>query len=80
MTRRYVSVPLENVPFQTSGQRRLNQRHNGTRERQIDLKEQQRRLVEDESRAKAEVAEGERAYALFFPVSLASVYSCGALG
>lgn len=66
--------------FQTSVQRRLNQRHNGTRERQIDLKEQQRRLVEDESRAKAEVAEGERAYALFFLVSLAPVYSSGALG
>jgi structural maintenance of chromosomes protein 5 len=52
------------VPFQTSRQRHLNQRHNSTRERQIDLKEQQRRLVEDESRAKAEVAEGERAYAI----------------
>ncbi|SRR5260221_7612523 len=49
--------------FQTLGQRHLNQSHNSTRERQVDLKEQQRRLVEDESRAKAEVAEGERAYA-----------------
>ena len=48
--------------FQTLGQRLLNQSHNSTRERQVDLKEQQRRLVEDESRAKAEVAEGERAY------------------
>lgn len=51
------------VFFQTLGQRHLNQSHNSTRERQVDLKEQQRRLVEDESRAKAEVAEGERAYA-----------------
>lgn len=79
MTRRYDPAPLENAHFQTSRQRRLNQRHNGTRERQIDLKEQQRRLVEDESRAKAEVAEGERAYAIFFLGSLASVYSSGAL-
>jgi hypothetical protein len=49
--------------FLDLGQRRLNQSHNSTRERQVDLTEQQRRLVEDESRAKAEVAEGERAYA-----------------
>ena len=63
--------------FQTLGQRRLNQSHNSTRERQVDLKEKQRRLVEDESRAKAEVAEGERAYAsrslFWFP--LPPVYS-----
>jgi hypothetical protein len=72
--------PFRKCAFPTLGQRRLNQRHNGTRERQIDLKEQQRRLVEDESRAKAEVAEGERAYALFFLVSLASINSSGALG
>ena len=38
--------------------------NNGTRDRQFDLKEQQRRLVEDESRANAEVAEGERMYAM----------------
>lgn len=40
---------------------RLNQSHNNTRDRQFDLKEQQRRLVDDESRANAEVAEGESA-------------------
>ncbi|KAI0264050.1 hypothetical protein BGY98DRAFT_1192298 [Russula aff. rugulosa BPL654] len=40
---------------------RLNQSHSNTRDRQIDLKEQQRRLVDDESRANAEVAEGESA-------------------
>lgn len=55
---------MSSVLFRTSGQRRLNQSHNATRERQLDLKEQQRRLVEDESRAKAEVAEGERAYVI----------------
>jgi hypothetical protein len=55
--------------FPTLEQRRLNQGHSRTNERQFDLKEQQRRLVEDESRAKAEIAEGERAYAVFcFPI------------
>jgi len=48
------------------GQRHLNQSHNGTRDRQFDLKEQQRRLVEDESRANAEVAEGERRYVMLY--------------
>ena len=56
--------PFATAPSLTSGQRRLNQTHNGTRDRQFDLKEQQRQLVEDESRANAEVAEGERMYAL----------------
>jgi len=46
------------------GQHRLNQSHNNTRDRQIDLKEQQRRLVDDESRANAEVTERESAYAM----------------
>ncbi len=44
------------------GQRRIDQSHNGTQDRQLDLKEQQRRLVEDESRAKAEVNEREIEY------------------
>jgi hypothetical protein len=48
------------------GQRRLNQSHNNTRDRQFDLKEQQRRLVDDESRAHAEVAERESAYAMAY--------------
>jgi hypothetical protein len=48
------------------GQHRLNQSHNNTRDRQLDLKEQQRRLVDDESRANAEVAEGENAYAMAY--------------
>ena len=56
--------PIANFAFLTLGQRSLNQSHNGTRDRQFDLKEQQRRLVEDESRANAEVAEGERMYAM----------------
>jgi hypothetical protein len=48
------------------GQHRLNQSHDNTRDRQFDLKEQQRRLVDDESRAKAEVAEGESAYVMAY--------------
>jgi hypothetical protein len=48
------------------GQGRLNKSHDNTRDRQFDLKEQQRRLVDDESRANAEVAEGESAYALAY--------------
>jgi hypothetical protein len=48
------------------GQRRLNQSHDNTRDRQFDLKEQQRRLVDDESRANAEVAEGESAYVMTY--------------
>lgn len=55
-------------------QRRLNQSHKNTRDRQIDLTEQQRRLVDEESRANAEVAQGESAYAmayyLFWAVSI----------
>ncbi|KAI0287939.1 hypothetical protein B0F90DRAFT_1827934 [Multifurca ochricompacta] len=39
--------------------RRLNQSQNDTRKRQFDLKEQQKRLVEDESRTRAEINEGE---------------------
>lgn len=50
--------------YRLLGQGRLNQSHSNTRDRQIDLKEQQRRLVDDESRANAEVAEGESLYAM----------------
>jgi len=50
--------------FQTSRQNRLNQSNKAVRDRQFDLKEQQRRLVEDQSRANADVAEGERGYAV----------------
>jgi hypothetical protein len=65
LTRRwYVSLLLQNASFLTLGQHRLNQSHNATRDRQFDLKDQQRQLVEDESRANAEVAEGERTYAM----------------
>ncbi|KAH9983439.1 hypothetical protein BJV74DRAFT_797421 [Russula compacta] len=53
-------IKVENMTDIDEEMRRLNQSHNGTRERQLDLKEQQRRLVEDESRANAEVSEGER--------------------
>jgi hypothetical protein len=63
-----------------SGQRRLNQGHSGTRTRQEDLKEQQRRLVEDQSRANAEIAEGERAYAIHYYGFVASIYSGSWLG
>jgi hypothetical protein len=55
---------LQNASFLTLGQHRLNQSHNATRDRQFGLKDQQRQLVEDESRANAEVAEGERTYAM----------------
>jgi len=56
------------------GQHRLNQSHNNTRDRQIDLKEQQRRLVDDESRANAEVAGGESAYAMAIFFLAISIY------
>ena len=59
------SLLLQNAPFLTLKQRHLNQSHNATRDRQFDLKDQQRQLVEDESRANAEVAEGERTYVMF---------------
>ncbi|KAI9442797.1 P-loop containing nucleoside triphosphate hydrolase protein [Lactarius psammicola] len=41
--------------------RRLNQSNTGTRQRQFELREQQQRFIDDESRAKAEITEGERA-------------------
>jgi len=56
--------PFQSAPLWTLGQRRLNETHNNTLDRQFDLKEQQRRLVDDESRATAEVSGGESAYAL----------------
>ena len=62
-------------PYKLLGQRRLNQSHNNTRDRQIDLKEQQRRLVEDDSRASAEVAECESAYAIAHYLVLASPFT-----
>jgi hypothetical protein len=61
------------------GQHRLNQSHNNTLGRQIDLKEQQRRLVDDESRANAEVAEREKAYVManYFVLSISVYCSIG---
>jgi hypothetical protein len=56
----------------SSVQRRLNQSNGETRRRQFDLREQQQRFIDDESRAKAEISEGERAYVLF-PYPFASV-------
>ncbi|KAI0290728.1 P-loop containing nucleoside triphosphate hydrolase protein [Russula brevipes] len=53
-------VQVENMSEIDDEIRRLNQNHTVTLERQFDLKEQQRRLVEDQSRANADVAEGER--------------------
>ena len=55
---------MRHVPT-SSVQRGLNQSNNGTRQRQFELREQQQRFIEDESRAKAEITEGERAYVLF---------------
>ena len=49
----------------SSLQRILNQSTGNTRRRQFDLKEQQQRYIDDESRAKAEITEGERTYVLF---------------
>lgn len=49
----------------SSVQRRLAQSGSGTRQRVYELREQQQRYIEDESRAKAEISEGERAYVLF---------------
>jgi hypothetical protein len=46
-------------------------KHNNTRDRQIDLTEQQRRLVDEESRASAEVESTyAMAYCLFSAVSI----------
>jgi structural maintenance of chromosomes protein 5 len=56
------------------GQRHINQSHNRTQDRQLDLKEQQRRLVEDESRAKAEVNEREIEYVI--PYHLFDYFHC----
>jgi hypothetical protein len=76
LTKRQWVLPLfADSIFPTSGKRRLNQGHSRTLERQFDLKEQQRRLVDDESRAKAEIAEGERAYAFPFSVPLTSIFT-----
>ncbi|KAH9019273.1 P-loop containing nucleoside triphosphate hydrolase protein [Lactarius pseudohatsudake] len=41
--------------------RRLAQSNTGLRQRQFELREQQQRFIDDESRAKAEITEGERA-------------------
>ncbi|KAH9023034.1 P-loop containing nucleoside triphosphate hydrolase protein [Lactarius deliciosus] len=41
--------------------RRLAQSNTGTRQRQFELREQQQRFIDEESRAKAEITEGERA-------------------
>lgn len=56
-----------------SVQRRLAQSGSGTRQRVYELREQQQRYIDDESRAKAEISEGERAYVLFPYISLTSV-------
>ncbi|KAH8989237.1 P-loop containing nucleoside triphosphate hydrolase protein [Lactarius akahatsu] len=41
--------------------RRLAQSNTGIRQRQFELREQQQRFIDEESRAKAEITEGERA-------------------
>jgi hypothetical protein len=52
--------------IQTSSvQRSLNQSNSATRQRMYELREQQQRFIDDESRAKAEINEGESAYVLF---------------
>jgi hypothetical protein len=61
-----VHIPMGSV------QRRLTQSSSGIRQRQYELREQQQRFIEDESRAKAEITEGEKAYVLF-PYNLYSL-------
>ncbi|KAI9462755.1 P-loop containing nucleoside triphosphate hydrolase protein [Russula earlei] len=54
-------IPVERMAEIDEEIHRLNQSNKDTRERQFDLKQQQKRLIDDQSRANAEVAEGERA-------------------
>ncbi|KAI9434892.1 P-loop containing nucleoside triphosphate hydrolase protein [Lactarius indigo] len=52
---------VENMEDLDEEGRRLAQSNAGMRQRQFELREQQQRFIDDESRAKAEISEGERA-------------------
>lgn len=57
--------------------RRLAQSSSGIRQRQYELREQQQRYIEDESRAKAEITEGEKALGKLDDVSHRKLQSLG---
>ncbi|KAN0134136.1 hypothetical protein V8E53_004519 [Lactarius tabidus] len=57
--------------------RRLSQSSSGIRQRQYELREQQQRFIEDESRAKAEITEGEKALTKLDDVSYRKLQSLG---